>query len=713
MSTKICITPEQEKEIKAALKKQEFSISKLNKTKSSSERFELVNKYLDNEEVSKKVVREIEKRLNSKKEDIVSDYIERTLKSVPEETRKGVLNRFKRMSKFLGAKEEKDFLEELVAHKFGAYITKEEANNFEKLTNEAIALKEKIPTNAIDITPESLAYGDKVVELANAEARILVKRAGFDIKDYQKFKGQKGWELTANWSKYLLNAAIEGSGAARAFKATADFSATFRQLWKIFSSGLLQTVYSRGADTRKLKIWWNAVKATKEAVSQTRKYGDERAYDAIRAQIYAHPNSYNGVFDAAKNGYGLNVGKEEIFPSSVPSDLYDKYASKFRLGKGANIFKISEVAYNATVLKARFDLANLTIKTLQDSGANVMDKNIADAAGEFVSAFTGRAGLGKLENAATEFNKLIFAPRFAMSQFSPYIEIFKGLTTRADNPAARLAMQNNLQFLAGTFILLIAAESIRGWITGDETDYRSVIDPRSNRFGKVLFPGTNSAIDFTGGNRSVLGLFGNLASKKYYDARLGVWRQKNIMQLSEGKPIWDFATSKFAPVPALIRDRLRGEHFGGKEVTGQSIVSSLLVPITVGNVLQETFVKEDLSTAMLVLAGEGSGLSVSDVRFKPSSDEWRALLNSDEKAYWRAVGELWESVHGQVVKLRSDKEFQTYPRDKQVKILEHIYNGEMKRVINQNEYRSISKEKLQKIEAEKEKEKTSTPLLGG
>ncbi len=728
MANKVCIPKEQERELKAAIAKGEFSLEKIKNTKSSSERFELVNKYLGNEELSKKVVREVEKRLGSKKETIVSDYMDRTFTSVPENTTKGVLNKFKRMSAFLSVKEEKDFLEELVAHKFGAYITKEEANQFEKLTNEAIVLKEKIPTDATEPTSESLAYGKKIVELENAEARILLDRTDFKLSDYKKIAGQSGTEALASWSRYLATAAVETSGVARAFQATADVSGLLRQSWKMFSSGVaeygLNTLKGKKGSV-KFNIWRNTLTNTIKAIQQTGEFGDHRFYDAIRAEIHAHPNSYNGVYDAAANGYGLRTKAEEQFPSSAPSELYDKYVKY----KKANIFKMSEVAFNASILKARQELANHTISILKESGANVMDKKIADPAGEFVSGFTGRGGLGfksgssrigDFESSAQTLNKIFFAPKFAASQFSPYFQILKGVTTQADNKASRLAMEQNIQFITGAAGLMLLGETLRAAVMGEDPDYTSVMNPLSNTFGKVKFFNSDRMLDFTGGNRSVYGLMTGLFTEKYYDSRLGIWRKKNFFQTADGKAYYDFASSKFAPVPSVLRDLLKGKQFGGEElpsvlsgetdvtknlVTARKVVTGLLLPITIKNVVgEEILTKEaDMSTALLVLAGETVGLSTSDVRFKPQNDEWSALLNTDKKAYWRAVEELWVSVQSKVKTYREDESFQALPEDKQIERLEKMYSRELDKVIKQEEYRSVSKNKLKEIkEARKE-----------
>lgn len=702
MAKQICITPEQKSELDKAIARGEFSLEKVQKTKSSAERFELMNKHFDNEEVSKKVVRDIESRLSSKKEEILNDYMKRNFSDVPVETRKGVFNKFKRMKGLLGAKEEKDFLEELVAHKFGVNITKDEANKFEKLTIEAIELKDKIPVKADDVTQESLAYGKKLVELENEEALVFMTKTGFKLSDIKKLKGQKGTELTSNFFKYLVEATGELSGATRAFKATADVSGLLRQNWKIASGAVGEFGLNalKGNPTKeniKYRIWKNSFFNTVKAVQETSKFGDHRFYDSVRAEIHAHPNSYNGIFDVATNSYGLRSGVEEQFPSSIPSDVYDKYVSKT-----LNPFKISEVAFNAVVLKARFELANDTIKVLRASeGVNIMDKKWANPAGEFVSAFTGRGGLGSLESGAKLFNKFFFAPKYAASQFSPYFQIAKGVTTQADNTAAKLAMSQNIQFLIGSAALMLTAETLRAFLENEDPDYTSVIDPRSNSFGKVKAPLVDRSVDFTGGNRSVWGLMSGLTSNKFYDTRLGIWREKGFFQTVDGKPYYDFISGKYAPVPSVVRDMLKGEHFGGKEVSATSFVESLLMPITVENVLEEALDKDDISTAILVMTAEMVGIGTTDIRFKPQNDEWSALLNTDTKAYWRAVDELWDNVQGEVRILRDDEKFQALSRDKQAKKMEKMYKRELDRVIGQSKFKEPSAEKLKEIKDKK------------
>lgn len=721
MSTKVCITPEQEIELEKAIAKGDFSLTKIQKTKSSSERFELIDRFIGNEDVSKKIVREMEKRIHSKKETIVEDYITRTLSSSTAETRKGVLNKFKRMSQFLGAKEEKDFLEELVAHKFGALITKEQANNFERLTNEAIKLKEK---GIFESTPENpVTYGDKLVELENAEAAVYMGSTGFKFSDYQKIKGQEGAEWISSWSKYLGQAAAEGAGATRAFKATADFSALLRQQWKLFSSAMVEVGYNKITDSLlrrepsknfKYKIWRNSLTNTIKAFTETAKHGDHRFYDSVRAEIHNHPNSYNGVYDAATNSYGLRDGVEEQFPSSIPSDVYDKYISKKN-----NIFKISEVAFNAVVLKSRFELANQTIGILKESGLNIMDKRYANPAGEFVSAFTGRGGLGPLEKGSELFNKILFAPKYASSQFSPYWQIFKGATIEADNKAARFAAEQNIQFLVGSAALMISAETFRAFVMGDDPDYEGVINPLSNTFGKVNVFGSERSIDFTGGNRSVWGLMTGLFTTKYYDSRLGIWRKKNFFQMADGKAYYDFVSSKYAPVPSVLRDLWKGEQFGGGELpfgfdstveenlwTTTKVVRSLLTPIIVENGTEEFLTKnsngENFAAALIVTGSELVGIGASDIRFKPQNDEWNALLNTDKKAYWKAVDELWDNVQGEITRLRSDATFQALDEKTQRERIEKMYTRQLDKVIKQEQYRLVSKDKLKEIKAERE-----------
>jgi hypothetical protein len=739
MAIKTCITPEENDKLKKAVANGEFSLSKLKKTKTSKERLDLVSKYLDDPETSKKVTREIEKRLGSKKEEIVDDYIKRSFSDVPENIRKGVFNKFKRMSSLLGAKGEKDFMEELVAHKFGAYLTIEEANKLEKITNEAIALNTIIVKNddlkkVLTLSPEEITklasskdfsdYGKKMVELENEKSKILLNKTGFKFSDWDKFKGQSGRELLASRSKYLLTAAGELSGVTRSFKATLDLSASFRQNFKMFAAGIFEggsnLLTGKGISSVKFNIWKKSFFNSFDAFGTTMKYGDHRYYDAVRAEIHAHPYSIAGVYDAAANGYGLRAGVEEQFPSSVPSDIYDKMSGK----STNNLFKASEVAFNAVVLKARFELANNTIDVLKAiDGVNIMDKKYADPAGEFVSAFTGRGGVGGLEKSkdvSNMVNKILFAPRYMASQFSPYFQIVKGMTTGANNPASTLAAEQNIQFIIGTVALTALGEATSAFLEDRKFDL-NVLNPISNSFGKMSLAGIglNRGLDTTGGNASVPKLVGNLVSKpalslvdaligtaladKYYDSRLGIWRKKTIFQTADGKPYYDFISGKYAPVPALIKDMLKNQNFTGEKFWttdgvfdnfAVNIVDSLFMPITAGNAWKEGSQKDDFSTALLVLTAEGFGIGVNDVRFRPRDDEWSALLNTDKKAYWRAVGELWEGVHSQLKEYRTDESFQSLPEKKQREIIENLYKRELKRVLRQDEYWSLLKDEL-------------------
>jgi len=135
------------------------------------------------------------------------------------------------MQELLGVKDDKDFLEELVAHKFGAVISKTEANKLEKLTVEAIDLKTKVDKLKIaeqtGSSKEELAYGAKIIELSNAETRILLSGEGNFWDKFKKLKGEspftlKGW---ANWAKYIIDTGTDATGATRSFLATGDVSA--------------------------------------------------------------------------------------------------------------------------------------------------------------------------------------------------------------------------------------------------------------------------------------------------------------------------------------------------------------------------------------------------------------------------------------------------------------------------------------------------------
>ena len=155
---------------------------------------------------------------------------------------------------------------------------------------------------------------------------------------------------------------------------------------------------------------------------------------------------------------------------------------------------------------------------------------------------------------------------------------------------------------------------------------------------------------------------------------------------------------------------IRGEMFGGEDLTlslegGWNVTKSLLLPITVENVWEEAVDKDEdmLGTAGLVMVAELVGLGTTDIRFKPQNDEWSALLNTDKKAYWRAVDEAWDIIQGEVETLQKDEDFQALSKDKQAKKMEKMYNRALDRVIGQTKYKEPSATKLKEIKDERKK----------
>jgi hypothetical protein len=189
--------------------------------------------------------------------------------------------------------------------------------------------------------------------------------------------------------------------------------------------------------------------------------------------------------------------------------------------------------------------------------------------------------------------------------------------------------------------------------------------------------------------------------------------------MADGKAYYDFVSSKYAPVPSVLRDLWKGEQFGGGELpfgfdstveenlwTTAKVVRNLLTPIIVENGTEEFLTKnsngENFAASLIVTGSELVGIGASDIRFKPQNDEWNALLNTDKKAYWKAVDELWDNVQGEITRLRSDATFQALDEKTQRERIEKMYTRQLDKVIKQEQYRLVSKDKLKEIKAERE-----------
>lgn len=343
--------------------------------------------------------------------------------------------------------------------------------------------------------------------------------------------------------------------------------------------------------------------------------------DLIKADIYSRPNAINGKYKAGN--YKLNVLSEEAFPTSLPE----------RVPFLGRLFKASETAYNAGALRMRADLADLFISKAEKAGINTLNPDQARGMGHLVGSMTGRGSLGKGESIANELNVLLFSARFMKSNLDT-------LTAHQFDPKATKftkgeARKNLLSITAHVAAIMMIAK----FLDPDSVDE----DPRSTNFGKIKIFGKWT--DITGGMRSLIIPAAKLIPTKR-DGVWGSWSKSstgNWTNLSAGKfgqrdgvdVLMDAVLlNKLSPVAAIVRDKIRGEMFGGDPFDIKKSIVQSTTPLSI-----QTFndVKdEDTGVILATMMSEFIGLGVSTYKY---NSNWAGKTSKEMKDFKSQVGE--------------------------------------------------------------------------
>ncbi len=665
-----CIPKEIAQTLKQAIENGEVSINSLKKMP-SAKRADVFKKYLG-EKFGKKMNIGFEQRINSKTKDILEKYIERELTRIPQASRKVLLNRLSKMDNLINPEQGKPFLNELVSHKLGVQVTEEEAKTLMALASEARKAKEAIPQEIIDKglrgTPEQMRYGYSevaVVDYMSDIQRLRGKSSWGDITEQKTLS--KKWE---QFSRERFNTMVDGIGALKGIVASLDNSFFGRQGIKMLANN--PTIWAKGFAKSWSDIGETLIKGGFKPVSGKtgiRLWGERNAvaYDRIRAEILSRPNALNGNYDRASNGFGLRLGTEEQFPINLGEKIPV-------LGR---IYKASEVAFNGAALRMRADLADAMIAGFKKNGVDVTDKEIMNELGRFVSSMTGRGDLGKFESAAGDLGSIMFSARFFKSQIDTFTALPK-LIMQPSNPVRR-AYGLAVVRLIGMWAGVLGTAHMLGLAD---------LNPKSDKFGTIRIG--NSTFDLTGGHASMIKLITRLIGGKRYDPKTGTYRSVDSFGSSRDALIWDFLSGKFAPAPSMLRDLIKGEHFGGQKITGLSVAKNLLVPITFTSGL-EAMQSKDMSEAFIIILAEALGYSTSDFKYNPIGTGWKELRNSNKEVYNQATNELWNTIYPEIVKARNSSAYQKLSEEEKTKFMEKLEKRIKEKVINQFQYQEIIK----------------------
>src|SRR3990167_6110511 len=385
---------------------------------------------------------------------------------------------------------------------------------------------------------------------------------------------------------------------------------------------------------------------------------------AVRADIYSRPNSLNGKYNAAKNGYGLGVLHEEAFPSSLPE----------RIPLLGRIFKASETAFNGSALRMRADLADAIIASAEKNGVDMLDEAQATAFANLVTSMTGRGELGKVGVVGRELNVLMFSVRFLKSNFDT---LTAHTLDRTFTPEARKAAALATLRIASSITTLLTVSWL---IDNDSVDF----DPRSTAFGQIKAFGHR--FDITGGMRGLVTLGARLVPT-FHNGEWGFWTKsattgkytkmtgENFGEQTALDTIENFFEGKLSPAAGMVRDVWRGQNFQGEKPTFVNTTLSLITPISADMLIDE--LKKGNDDVLLAMIAEGLGISATDTTFRGYGKRWEHLKEKKgDEVYNKSLQQITERFNERADRIRSSSRWERMDNKKQAKELDDIRREE-------------------------------------
>ena len=349
----------------------------------------------------------------------------------------------------------------------------------------------------------------------------------------------------------------------RATKATADFSAMFRQAVVL-------------APMRPVKFTKAAAKAMKAFFDS--EYADRLDFE-MRRQPQHIWRERAGLF--LSNVDAKMTGREEAFTSSLAERLPGLGA----VVRGSNRHMVTMLNQMRVAAFDSFREAN------PDASAEVMN-----AMARYVNVATGRGDLRQLEPVAGFLAKLAFSPRFVASRIQMLGSPLYFAAKYKDKRVAKVAAKDMLAFTAAGMSILTLAH-----LAGVEVG----LDPEDSFFGKLRFGKTT--IDLWGGLQQPVALLAK-AMVKVGDRAGIVEANKDINVLDAGIR---FLTYKASPGISGTYGIAFGEDIIGREVGLTEALLKSVAPMTLETAYEAWHESEGgLAETLVTTAASASGVGV-------------------------------------------------------------------------------------------------------
>lgn len=501
-------------------------------------------------------------------------------------TRKDFIAKIQKLENVLEPAEEKAFLADLAAKKFGAAITFDEAKTISTGAKNIATLKEKW-------SPDTQTWSNETDRLAYGAAFVAYQDYIAALMRDTNSKTFKEWLLQPN-ARVILDIANSIKGIV----ASLDNSFFGRQGFKVLATN--PDIWARGF----VKSWGDMASSVMG--------GDPIA--AIKADIFSRPNAMNGKYDNAKIALGKEF--EEAFPTTLPEMIPG-------LGR---LYKMSESAFVGGALRFRADLADRLIPRAERADVDMSSPGAqAEAIGDLINSMTGRGNIGKLAMIGEPINAAFFSIRFFKSNWDTLTAHTLGFGIEkgpARTFVRKQAALNLLGIVATMAMILMIADTI----DDDAVDW----DPRSSNFGKIKIG--NTRFDISGGMASLITLAARMAMGNSKNATNG-----RIRKINRWDAIVRFSSGKASPLAGTMINLARGKDAIGNDVTYTNEVLKLITPIG-ASTGREALKDPNAAPFLLVMLADGIGFGANTYGAKADRDTKHPREMWDPE-YWNADDE--------------------------------------------------------------------------
>lgn len=513
---------------------------------SSSTRHDLFKEVVTKEQATQ-LNSYIESRLilKNQKESLI-EAIEK-IADIKPEIKRDMLSKVNKLSDILSEEDQDRFLKDLAKKKLGIDVTKEEANQLAKASNDVELKKNSITSwknSDGSPSPEALDYGRTradfealVNDLKNPDNK---KGLGGALKDY--FRGVK---------ENPLKGITKLGGIAKSLKAGLDNSALLRQ-------GLKTLVTNP-------KEWATNAQRSFQYIWDT--FGGKDVMREVKAQMYADPDYELAIRSK------LAVGSDDYIPTTLQEKI--PFAGK--------LFAASDNAFSGFMYRTRFDVFKKYIALAEAAGVDITDEAETKAIAKMVNAQTGRGFLGRGEAIGNDLNSIFFSPRFIKSQVDTIGHIINGAG------GSNFVRKEAAKSLGKLIVAVGGVMAIANAINPGSAE----INPRSTNFGKVKFG--NHRADITGGLGSLITLAAREATQSSKSSVTNKIIDLNKKDKS-GNPAFgattgvdvlvDYGTGKLSPFGSLLVDLMRNSTFDKTKPTVGYELGNFFQPLPISTAMK-------------------------------------------------------------------------------------------------------------------------------